>query len=284
MMSSAHQMWDVPEVVENVLAFLPMRDLLLDQRVCIQWRDLIHDAPRLQEALFFKSVPTRRIGKDTMTACTREFNSLLENVFPLWFSSPLDLRYGGHDIDHLRWATTVARLAILRSDASWRRMLTAQPPFTVWEEAHGRTVYGGSSLQTGSMEVVDGLRMGLVYDRTELKIGTAQGFYMISDGVLLPALANAQDESSAQGHEPDSSNNNNNNNEANGGRIFAGEGMLTLVTRTHRGCTGPSKWAPPNRPFSSAGAEHVEIEMKSVPKGGRYNWWTKDGYYKRQRV
>ncbi|KAI7342132.1 hypothetical protein KC354_g16583 [Hortaea werneckii] len=43
------------ELLENILYFLPMKDLLFAQRVCMKWRELIRRSIPLQEALFFRS-------------------------------------------------------------------------------------------------------------------------------------------------------------------------------------------------------------------------------------
>lgn len=42
------------ELLENILWFLPMKDLLLNQRVCRKWQVVIEDTPRLQQSLFFR--------------------------------------------------------------------------------------------------------------------------------------------------------------------------------------------------------------------------------------
>ncbi|EME77441.1 uncharacterized protein MYCFIDRAFT_85123 [Pseudocercospora fijiensis CIRAD86] len=42
------------ELLEHILKFLSMKDLLLDQRVCKQWRDVIKQSPELQQNLFFR--------------------------------------------------------------------------------------------------------------------------------------------------------------------------------------------------------------------------------------
>ncbi|KAI7158462.1 hypothetical protein KC349_g4833 [Hortaea werneckii] len=42
------------ELLENILYFLPMKDLLFAQRVCMKWRELIRRSIPLQEALFFR--------------------------------------------------------------------------------------------------------------------------------------------------------------------------------------------------------------------------------------
>jgi hypothetical protein len=42
------------ELLEMILEFLPMRDLLLAQRVTSKWRDVINRSTRMQQTLFFQ--------------------------------------------------------------------------------------------------------------------------------------------------------------------------------------------------------------------------------------
>lgn len=47
------------ELLENILVRLPMKKLLLAQRVCKHWHSLINGSIRLQRALFMAPVPVR---------------------------------------------------------------------------------------------------------------------------------------------------------------------------------------------------------------------------------
>ncbi|KAK3642791.1 hypothetical protein LTR56_010615 [Elasticomyces elasticus] len=52
-------MLDVPELLENVLLYLPLRDIIQAQRVSKHWLDSIKSSPRIQQALFFRPKPTQ---------------------------------------------------------------------------------------------------------------------------------------------------------------------------------------------------------------------------------
>lgn len=266
-----HRIWDIPEVVENILLFLPMRDLLLDQRVCTRWQNVIQAAPRLQQALFFRPVSNLSVGKDGRIE--RESNSILEATFPAWF--PKLLVYGEHRIADSPWATKLTRLAILRRDASWRRMFTAQPPLTVWEEAHGKISLGEHSLHTGSMEVREGVRMGLVYDRTAGS--TAHTFVLVSDGSIPNLTTEEQADLDPEDFAEYLAKYPSDEEKSKWERVFAGEGILTLVIKS-------LMWSRKTSGFLSVGAEDVDIELKEIPEPadvhvfGSHGWWTDDGY------
>lgn len=44
----------VAELLERILLSLPMKDILLDQRVCKFWKELVKNSPKLQQALFYQ--------------------------------------------------------------------------------------------------------------------------------------------------------------------------------------------------------------------------------------
>lgn len=54
-MGSTRQVFALPELLENILQNLPIRDLLLSQRVCQIFRNVIKRSPRLQRKLFFRA-------------------------------------------------------------------------------------------------------------------------------------------------------------------------------------------------------------------------------------
>lgn len=65
---------DLPiEVLVEILKAVPIRDLLLSQRVCRQWRSVITDSHELQEALFLRPLPGPFKGwKRTYTRATKK--------------------------------------------------------------------------------------------------------------------------------------------------------------------------------------------------------------------
>ena len=53
-MAASVRVLDTVELLEHILYKLPMRDLLLSQRVCKQWQAVIKASKKLQCALFFE--------------------------------------------------------------------------------------------------------------------------------------------------------------------------------------------------------------------------------------
>lgn len=51
------------ELLEMILEFLPMRDLLLAQRVTSKWRDVITRSTRMQQKLFFQPKEAKTFWK-----------------------------------------------------------------------------------------------------------------------------------------------------------------------------------------------------------------------------
>ncbi|KAK5729796.1 hypothetical protein LTR17_011664 [Elasticomyces elasticus] len=58
-------MLDVPELLENVLLYLPLRDIVQAQRVSKHWLDSIKSSPRIQQALFLRA----KSSQVRQTAC-----------------------------------------------------------------------------------------------------------------------------------------------------------------------------------------------------------------------
>lgn len=51
------------ELLDSILQNLSMQDLLLDQRVCKQWHQVIKQSPRLQRNIFLGFVPSRELSE-----------------------------------------------------------------------------------------------------------------------------------------------------------------------------------------------------------------------------
>ncbi|KAK3656833.1 hypothetical protein LTR56_002814 [Elasticomyces elasticus] len=49
----AQQVLHLPELLENILLCLPMKDLLFSQKVCKTWKGAVDTSPHIQEALFY---------------------------------------------------------------------------------------------------------------------------------------------------------------------------------------------------------------------------------------
>ncbi|KAK5703592.1 hypothetical protein LTR17_021961 [Elasticomyces elasticus] len=56
--ASYHHMFDVPELLESVLLYLPLRDILFSQRVCRLWQESFTQSSKIQRVLFLRSTST----------------------------------------------------------------------------------------------------------------------------------------------------------------------------------------------------------------------------------
>jgi hypothetical protein len=171
------------ELFEAVLSWLPLRDLLTVQRVNHRWHDMISNSPTLQQMLFFREIP-----KTVYKNRPPQLNPLLAALFPAFFSDTIPKQYseatdikadpwfqddftGAPKLDEEDWFWFVnnsRRAAVLRPEASWRRMLPVQPPTRIstldlWSFCCTNTTYRSIG------EVNDefskrGATMGLIYD------------------------------------------------------------------------------------------------------------------------
>ncbi|KAI6826204.1 hypothetical protein KC367_g6764 [Hortaea werneckii] len=136
------------ELLENILYFLPMKDLLFAQRVCTKWRELIQRSVPLQEALFFRP---RELGVHWKLVEEPEVHPklvkivkeswLLHEVFRAAIPNPLLCKI---DVLGTRRVNNAlggrpggiwfrARPSAARPEASWRRMLIAHAPSCFFE-------------------------------------------------------------------------------------------------------------------------------------------------------
>ncbi|KAK4899013.1 hypothetical protein LTR27_003745 [Elasticomyces elasticus] len=56
-----HTPLDIPELLENILMNLPLRDILFSQRVCRMWQESIKQSPNIQEVLFLRTTSESRL-------------------------------------------------------------------------------------------------------------------------------------------------------------------------------------------------------------------------------
>ena len=155
------------ELLENILQFLPMKDLLLAQRVSRNWKDVITKSNSLQQMLFFTHKQTdflwefdaasrqrwpTRVHRDHKLPRESADHRLLKNgqVNPLVFAVDQDPPYKSRTYTYEACVAMGAgaimglqgchqRNAMSFPEASWRRMLFIQPPIKsfTWEgEAH----------------------------------------------------------------------------------------------------------------------------------------------------
>lgn len=121
-----HEVLQTPELLENILLQLPIKDLLLRvPLVCKEWQASIAASPRLQQALFFKPLngkPLRFIKRKTDAAWAEsEDDPHAYTVFlnPFYFSLEYALNGGMQSRRQFD--------AFSHAKASWRRMLATQP-------------------------------------------------------------------------------------------------------------------------------------------------------------
>ena len=124
-----------PELMEKILLELPIKDVLLSQRVSSTFKNTITDSPRLQQALFLKPLPGKplSIRNDEKTAQwaegprDRNCFSVIKNPWYHDFAK----YYERSNPDRMRNAPE----RITRPEASWRHMLVSQHPVkVVWLE------------------------------------------------------------------------------------------------------------------------------------------------------
>ncbi|GAB1740995.1 hypothetical protein NU219Hw_g6249t1 [Hortaea werneckii] len=133
------------ELLENILYFLPMKDLLFAQRVCMKWRGLIQRSIPLQEALFLRprklGVYWKRIREpDVLPKLVKiseeeylQGQEEEDEVFKAAIPNPLlfDIDvFGTHRAtnEHPMNAWFLFRPSALSPEASWRKMLIAHAP------------------------------------------------------------------------------------------------------------------------------------------------------------
>jgi hypothetical protein len=132
----------IPELLEIILSHLPIRDLLLGQRVCRLWQQCITASSLLQQRLFFKSKPMPENVTETggdggpKHHTLWETNPLLATILP---TVKLPHEEFHKDFEFSSWMRPEEendmrfRKAIMRPDASWRRMYPIQPPARIHE-------------------------------------------------------------------------------------------------------------------------------------------------------
>lgn len=153
----------VPEVLTLVLHELDMHTLLVSaQRVSRMWRAVIKETPSLQAKLFLTPISP----KDNNLAPV--FNPLLATNFPTLIpKNDRTINQPARFVD-----LTVLDIALhetiqsryLRPEASWRHMLTQQPPaFTLASITRSVNAEGVSLKRSRGPRQDEGLRMGTLF-------------------------------------------------------------------------------------------------------------------------
>ncbi|KAJ7777933.1 hypothetical protein DFH07DRAFT_1036310 [Mycena maculata] len=143
-----------PELLELILAQLPIRDLLVTAPlICTMWW-AITLSPTLQRALFFEPDPSSSPIQNPL---------LVENFSP--FFAPANQGSTAASLKAMPWVK--APEAFRRVDASWRRMLVSQPPtqriFVKEIRYHSDLGDYSKSKRQGALNI-PALSMGVLYD------------------------------------------------------------------------------------------------------------------------
>lgn len=179
----------MPEIITCILNQADIRTLMTAQLVCHLWKDLIDETPSLQQALFFlpSSIPS--------TCAERISNPLLAETFQSFFprklprADPVKVLY--IDLGTLDLFKESKKEAYFRPEASWRRMLTHQPPMRnigYFENFTNPFSWGWRQYRTF---LENGLRMGPLFetlmekDRWEWNHGSFSIFFGGSEPVNL---------------------------------------------------------------------------------------------------
>jgi len=152
--------FSIPELFSGILQHLPLGDLLLSAPlVNHSWHHLIASSNSLRARLFFHPRPHNSHQKP-------ETNPFLKGNFHPWFHNrPIDYIHPVQMFTSLPWSLNKAKTdAYLRKDASWRRMLPAQPPARSMEIVKFMYHGVGQVEQRGELRFEDGVRMGTLYD------------------------------------------------------------------------------------------------------------------------
>ena len=169
MTPSSDQALGVLELLEAILESLPPKDVLLNaQRVSKYWNAAITASPTLQQTLFFLPKPSPNTSE-------WQVNPFLPAPFWPWFViwSRRAVLPQYDRLEMFGWNNRKGRLAFLRPNASWRRMLVVQPaPERLgiarvdMDEQDRDTAYAGHLDFVEGAQHERGVRMGPLYDLT----------------------------------------------------------------------------------------------------------------------
>lgn len=162
-MSAQSKALAVPEVLTMVFQELDMYTLLVSaQRVSCMWRTVIKQTPSLQEKLFLAPISP----KDNNSAPI--FNPLLATKFPTLIpENDRSINQPTEFVDLTIFDIALRptkRFAYLRPEASWRHMLTQQPPaFTLASITRSVNAEVVGLKRSRGPRQGEGLRMGTLF-------------------------------------------------------------------------------------------------------------------------
>lgn len=144
--NSAYAVFYTTEILELILLNLPMRDLLLSQRVTPKWRNVIKANKKLQQTLFFEPADSSTVWRLTQTrdslyrykTVTRQLTGTTNDpsIYEGVLFNPLLLSpcAAGHEIMLLLRAQANTAFVQLKFDM-WRTFPDRDPNETVVEES-----------------------------------------------------------------------------------------------------------------------------------------------------
>ncbi|OCK76905.1 hypothetical protein K432DRAFT_396045 [Lepidopterella palustris CBS 459.81] len=199
MASACDRVFRIIELLEHILIHLPPLDLLLSQRVCFQWHQLIKASASLQHALFLSPEPNHPCKATVPFPSTKEYPRRGLVLFEIESSSdprrhlnPLlanhsDYEFAVHEFKNsqrfvgniLIFFTTRFHdtMRLSRPDASWRRMFLTLPPPSKIHIIFNYSIGGLPKDETRTVENERGVSMGELADAVwaGLKRATSPG-------------------------------------------------------------------------------------------------------------
>lgn len=166
----------VPEIFLMILKELPMKELLLFQRVSHHWRDTIAHSSALQQKLFFKAITNVR--QEPI------YNTLVKNTFPSLFGSG---EVGRDIFDCDLWRSAEYRNKMMGKDASWRKMYPVQPPAVLHDisvdlqcgcEDHPVMQYGEMKWPYYKYFHMQGPKLGYIWDLLAVVVNSGSEVYI----------------------------------------------------------------------------------------------------------
>jgi hypothetical protein len=160
MSSSCEHVFSTPELLETILSYLPLADLLHAQLISSLFHTNITSSPTLQQLLFFR--PAHHSPEEWT------LNPLLRQPFLPFFVCPTShtsMRRNFSSFELLSWtASDSGRDAFLRADASWRTMVFMQPAPTSLSLVSWTHAMRSDFEATATVPLSGPVTMGLIYD------------------------------------------------------------------------------------------------------------------------
>ncbi|KAJ5381092.1 uncharacterized protein N7496_003520 [Penicillium cataractarum] len=150
----------LPEIITSIMHQMDMRTLITAQRVCQTWNNLIKSSRSLQQALFF-------LPDDTLDPTKpRIYNNLLAEIFPSFFPHITSTSTEQTTLTSITFVSNHKPLKkYLQPEASWRQMLTTNPPIrTIGHLSYATGMMGLTWTQQKALPQKHGLRMGTLFE------------------------------------------------------------------------------------------------------------------------